>query len=279
MPEVFQKLAFHEQLILAVLFASLGLCFLVGMGGYLIRRIRKNSSLPPVPLFPGAVFPAAFDYCYTIIFLIGFSLSIASVFFTPETADNSTTGATWLQLAISLAVQTCLYLPFIVRFYLLPPRPCSDISFWRLLPMCLLCLAAITIPTFTIELFGGLEWIMEVTRCPEHQDIVETFAGGSLAEKIVIAVAAVIIAPITEECCFRGFLYNILKQHATRWLAISASALFFGAIHGSVAQLIPLTIFGIVQCLAYDKARSLRLPILVHASFNSLSLLYILLIA
>lgn len=273
------QLAFHEQLMLTFLLGSLLLCIMVGLGGFFIRNTYKKHLLPPVPIFPGGSFPAAFDYAYTIIFLLGFTLSIASVFFVSSPPENAETQISWQNLTISLAFQTCMYLPFLVRYYMLPARPCAIRSFGSIIVSCIICLAAIGIPALLFELLGGLDWLIEVTQCPQNQEIVETFKAGSIAEKFIIALAAVIIAPITEECCFRGFLYNILKQHSTRWLAVLASSLFFGAIHGSIAQLLPLTIFAIVQCIAYDKARTLRLPILVHASFNGISLLYILLFA
>lgn len=278
MPAHFLQLDFHEQLMLTTLLGSLLLCVLVGVGGQFVRSRLRDSILPPVPMFSGATFPAAFDYAYTIIFAVGFSLSIASALFVtqPQQAQG---GSSWMHLAISLAFQTCLYLPFLVRFYLLPTRPGAMRSFWAMVPWCVVCLAAIGLPALLFELLGGLEWLMKITQCPPQQEIVESFAAGSVADKVIIGIAAVIIAPITEECCFRGFIYNILKHHSSRLLAIIASSLFFGAIHGSLAQLLPLTIFAVVQCIAYDKSRTLLLPIMVHATFNGLSLFYILLFA
>lgn len=273
-----QQLPLHEQLILTFLFGSILLCILLSVGGYLVQRARKASILPPVPIFPAVSFPTVFDYGYTFLFLIIFSVSIASVYFMPD-PDAAESSSSWISMAVSLACQTCLYVPFLMRFALLPQRPQAMKSFWSMLPWCAVGLAAIAIPSLLFELVGGLEWLMETTKCPPQQDVVESFKAGTIEEKIIIALAAVIIAPLTEECCFRGFLYNILKQHSTRWIAIAASSLLFGAIHASIAQLLPLTLFAIVQCIAYDKARTLRLPIMIHASFNGISLLYILLFA
>ena len=50
----------------------------------------------------------------------------------------------------------------------------------------------------------------------------------------------------------------------------------FSVIHASLAQTAALTIFGCVQCILYDKARSLWLPIMLHAVYNSITLILIL---
>ena len=57
--------------------------------------------------------------------------------------------------------------------------------------------------------------------------------------------------------------------------AALASALFFSVVHGSLTQFIPLTLFALIQCWAYERARSLWLPILLHMLFNGISCLYI----
>ena len=129
-----------------------------------------------------------------------------------------------------------------------------------------------------MEYLGLYRLLMELTGCPELQDIVVMFSNGDWAQRGTIALAAVVVAPICEEIVYRGFIYNILKRYSRRWVAIILSALLFSVIHGSMAQAVPLTIFGIVQCILYDKARSLRLPILLHAIYNTVSLILILLL-
>lgn len=110
------------------------------------------------------------------------------------------------------------------------------------------------------------------------QDVVEKILNGTTFEKSLMVFMAVLVAPVTEECFFRGFIYNILKRWNGRGLASVASALMFASVHGSLIQMVPLTIFGIVQCFAYEKSRSLWLPIVIHTVFNACSCLLILIV-
>ncbi|HEY9148455.1 MAG TPA: CPBP family intramembrane glutamic endopeptidase [Gammaproteobacteria bacterium] len=78
-------------------------------------------------------------------------------------------------------------------------------------------------------------------------------------------LSLVVIAPITEELLFRGFL---LHRWAARWgmsAAIIASSLLFGIMHPD-----PLgaTLFGVGMCLLYLHTRSLWVPIIAHAINN-----------
>lgn len=78
-------------------------------------------------------------------------------------------------------------------------------------------------------------------------------------------LSLVVIAPVTEELLFRGFL---LHRWAARWgmtPAILASSLLFGVLHPD-----PLgaTLFGVGMCLLYLHTRSLWVAIIAHAINN-----------
>ncbi|HIK07186.1 MAG TPA: CPBP family intramembrane metalloprotease [Trichormus sp. M33_DOE_039] len=80
------------------------------------------------------------------------------------------------------------------------------------------------------------------------------------------AIAYVVVAPITEEFLFRGF---ILQRWAAKWSLPSAlvvSSLLFGFLH---ANFLGLSVFGMVMGVLYIKTRSLIVPIACHA-FNNL---------
>jgi membrane protease YdiL (CAAX protease family) len=84
--------------------------------------------------------------------------------------------------------------------------------------------------------------------------------------QVVMAIATIIIAPITEEFIFRGF---ILQRWAVKWnlpLALIVSSIFFGIMH---LNPVGLTVFGLLMGLLYIKTRSLVIPIAAHA-FNNL---------
>jgi uncharacterized protein len=83
---------------------------------------------------------------------------------------------------------------------------------------------------------------------------------------ILSAIVYIIIAPITEEFLFRGF---ILPCWASKWgiqTAVVVSGLLFGMLHANV---LGLTLFGIIMGVLYIKTRTLIVPIACHA-FNNL---------
>lgn len=103
----------------------------------------------------------------------------------------------------------------------------------------------------------------------EAQDTVRALADHpSLLVRGLIVVTACVVAPVVEETLFRGFLYPALRQFADAPFAMLFTAVLFGAVHGSLAALVPLSLLGIVLALAYEWSRGLALPIAIHALFN-----------
>ncbi|MGD7652978.1 MAG: CPBP family glutamic-type intramembrane protease [Verrucomicrobiales bacterium] len=84
----------------------------------------------------------------------------------------------------------------------------------------------------------------------------------------LMAFAAVVAAPICEEVVFRGYLYPVLKRYGGMWPAAIATALVFGAAHGSMTALLPLVIFGGLLVYLYERTGSLWAPMAVHFCFN-----------
>lgn len=181
-----------------------------------------------------------------------------------------------MDFLLSMLVQIALYVPFLVVYFTLPKRSVPHTGIIRKLVWVLVGLFTVSISAPILDICGFSGWLMKATGCPEHQDVVRTLMDGSWADKALMAFMAVIAAPITEECCFRGFVYNILKHWTTPLLSVVLSAMLFSAVHASLAQTLPLFIFGIVQCLAYEKARSLWLPVTLHMLFNGFNVVAIL---
>jgi membrane protease YdiL (CAAX protease family) len=85
----------------------------------------------------------------------------------------------------------------------------------------------------------------------------------------LMAFAAAIVAPLCEEVVFRGYLYPAAKRFTGPWVAALCSALVFSAVHGSIAALLPLFVFGLVLVAIYEFTGSIWAPIAVHFLFNS----------
>lgn len=105
------------------------------------------------------------------------------------------------------------------------------------------------------------------------QKTVETFrTSGSVFYKFLLGMTAVIIAPLTEEIIFRGFLYGVVKRFTDRWFSTFFSALFFAAVHQHVGGLFPLFVLAIGLAIAYETTGCLLVPIFMHAIFNGFSI-------
>lgn len=105
---------------------------------------------------------------------------------------------------------------------------------------------------------------------PEQEDIAESF--GSVPVQVLLIVFA---AAISEELCFRGFLFGGLREKLPRVSAALLSGVVFGALHAvtGISAVPPLIAFGFVLALLYEKTGSIVPAILLHMLNNSVALL------
>lgn len=105
------------------------------------------------------------------------------------------------------------------------------------------------------------------------QETVMTFQqSGSLAMKALLAIAAVVVAPLVEETIFRGFIYGVLKRFTDIPFAAMGSALLFAIVHLHVGSALPLFVLALSFCWAYERTGCLLVPVFMHAFFNGGSL-------
>lgn len=119
----------------------------------------------------------------------------------------------------------------------------KDRSFWRekvlkkgkkmrfgtFLVLLCVCMAIQFVNSFWIE---GLEWFMNLF----DKSILETLESVSgSSDTVSMFLYASIVAPITEELIFRGYIQRSLERYGKRF-AILCSAIFFGIFHGNLVQ-------------------------------------------
>lgn len=90
---------------------------------------------------------------------------------------------------------------------------------------------------------------------------------------IATIVSTCVVAPILEECTFRGIILNILKKYGDKF-AIITSALLFALIHGNIFQFFTAFTMGLWLGYLFIKTKSLTLTILMHGLSNSFALSY-----
>lgn len=93
----------------------------------------------------------------------------------------------------------------------------------------------------------------------------------------ISAFIAIIIAPLTEELMFRGFMKKFIKNDI---LFILLSSLIFGGLHVTLADsfsqllfIIPYSILGFAFSLNYVKTRNIVSNIFLHCAWNSIAII------
>jgi membrane protease YdiL (CAAX protease family) len=110
------------------------------------------------------------------------------------------------------------------------------------------------------------------------QDLVLRLMGADSGRLIVVVIVfAVLVAPLCEEVFFRGLTYPVLKQRWGKPVALIVTSLLFAVIHFHLPSLPLLIALAIGLALAYEYTGSLLTSITMHALFNLLNVVAILL--
>ncbi len=145
---------------------------------------------------------------------------------------------------------------------------------WRSLGLVVLMFAVITLISVNLVSAATVNWLKDIWPELEPQETVKAFQeSGSITFKILVIIAAVVIAPLAEEILFRGFVYGVLKRYTDAPFAALSSSLMFAVIHMHVGSLLPLWMLAVLFCLAYEITGCLLVPMLLHAIFNAMSIL------
>lgn len=139
--------------------------------------------------------------------------------------------------------------------------------FW-IMPVFVFGMAALSrMPFFA----GWQSWVTDAFGA-KPQDAVRLLQETNDVELIVVlAVSAVIVAPIVEEVIFRGYLYPVVKHFSDRWFAALFTGVFFGVIHFNLMSLPMLAFMGVVLVVLYEVTGSLWVTIGCHAAFNGVA--------
>lgn len=105
------------------------------------------------------------------------------------------------------------------------------------------------------------------------QELVDVFKAADATGASVMALLAVVIAPLTEELIFRAGVFRYLRTRLPRIPALLIPAVFFAALHGNVAAFAPLVALGIIFAVAYERTGRVAVPMIAHGLFNLHTLL------
>lgn len=85
-------------------------------------------------------------------------------------------------------------------------------------------------------------------------------------------VLIVVLVPLLEELVFRGWAFRKWNQSWGFLRAALASSALFAVIHYNTALIGPF-VFGLVACKVYQESGNLLSPLLVHCTFNLISMI------
>jgi len=147
-------------------------------------------------------------------------------------------------------------------------------------------LATFTI-TVSVVIPVQLLWKLLLERChlpTANQEMVEIFFRTSSPLRVTALTAmAVVLAPVVEELVFRGGLFRFLRGRTPIWIALALPALIFASLHVNyktfegLITLAPLTAFGIVFSLAYERTGRIAVVMIAHGLFNLHTVIFLLL--
>jgi hypothetical protein len=225
----------------------------------------------------------AFSLYFFFSFLVSFLFH--SVFQVNQ--DNFLSFSNWF----SFLASSCVFASLLIYWKILPERVKMGISgksfetdefrkdaFFALLAL----LAAFPLVLFLNQLIELiLTYIFHITQIPDQLAV--RYLKATFGHPLYLLLASssiVVLAPLTEEALFRGFLQTFIRQHIGSKQAVIITSACFSLFHYSSQQgLGNLPIIGSLFILSlflgflYERQRSLLAPIFLHACFNTISVL------
>lgn len=265
---LFNSLPLFRRWDLALLWGAYVLCIIVPLASAGIARLCGRTKAPSLP-YPDCTFPNKWDIAFAFLFL-AFALSSSSTI-------SILSGMEMKAITPADVVNNAfIYIPMLLRIWWLPISE-QRANWSRTLAGAFITIFLALAFNIIYTQCGLMELIVQASGCPLFQETAQMLKDGTPSTQILLAIAAVVVAPICEECCFRGFLYGGLRKYVGPITAAICASLVFAAVHMSLVAMLPLTVFALLQCWLYEKTKSLRAPIIAHALFNALEATVILL--
>jgi membrane protease YdiL (CAAX protease family) len=131
-----------------------------------------------------------------------------------------------------------------------------------------------------LVLVGGIAWtsLMKLVGLPLDKQLSIDLFDRTQSHRwlLVLAVTAVVIAPVAEEMIFRAGLFRFLRTRLPRWAALLLPACLFAALHNNLPTFLQLATLGLVFALAYERTGLIGTAIVAHAAFNLNNILLLL---
>jgi uncharacterized protein len=134
-------------------------------------------------------------------------------------------------------------------------------------------LLALAVTAIGIGISIGYEALLQKLEWGTSSDIYLPFNANGIGIAF-FAIIAVVVAPLAEETFFRGFAFQGLKKRYGSGWGLFLSALLFSLAHLSPSGLVPIFVLGLMLAWLFNKTRSIWPCIIVHAAYNSIALIF-----
>ena len=135
--------------------------------------------------------------------------------------------------------------------------------------LCLLAVLPVVMAVLAVVEFVGRLTQGQTYQIPQHEKLKELAEMPGPLTRTLLALTAVVIAPLQEEMLFRGVFQTLLRSYlSSAWAAIAISAAMFALVHFDQSHWPALFVLGMGMGYTYEKSGSLWQPIFVHALFN-----------
>ncbi|MEB3318673.1 MAG: CPBP family intramembrane glutamic endopeptidase [Cyanobacteriota bacterium] len=197
----------------------------------------------------------------------------------------SLSAATRQGLEVLLTYLTLMVAPLGILALLVPRQlqpPAGGWLQWGWRPAAAVTRPALKMVLMVLPLVALASWLLQLVWSdpggtnPLLDMVLGTSDGWAL---LAFALTAVVLAPLFEETLFRGVLLPVVARHlGARW-GLLLSALVFAIAHLSLAELVPLSVLGVGLGLLRWQTGRLAACVCLHALWNSLTFLNLLLLA
>jgi membrane protease YdiL (CAAX protease family) len=99
-------------------------------------------------------------------------------------------------------------------------------------------------------------------------------ARSTLAGKVMIGLATLLVAPIVEEIVFRHTIYRATRVALPHWCAAMVASAAFAIVHDNVGAIPAFFVLSLILQEAYRRTGRLYVPITMHATFNAFMLTF-----
>lgn len=137
----------------------------------------------------------------------------------------------------------------------------------RAKPVAMICIASVGLYYLAI-LIAAVIAVVSPDTMEEYNEMMESALGGNQA---LAMLAAVILAPVNEECIMRGLILKNLQRFFSTPVVIIIQAVIFGIFHGNWVQGLYVIPVGAALGYVAVKSRSVIPCIGMHLFYNFLS--------